>query len=164
VTKMQLPTPARDLSKQYSVCVSTLAPAWKPLARQSALPAALQSAAPFSVAAHCSRPETTFCGDTENLGLPAQPKRRQRRAIEIGAAIIRAGQFRCITNSLLRCGVCERRQSSAPTANPARVGKLQIEGARRGNRGPLGKLHKRGVPAKRNARDSPSLGRSVVAG
>jgi hypothetical protein len=76
VTKVQSPTPPRDLSKQYSVCVSTLTPAWKPLARQSALPAALQSGVPFA-AVHCSRPETIppLCRDSGSLGPTAQPRR-----------------------------------------------------------------------------------------
>jgi hypothetical protein len=76
VTKAQFPTPPRALSKQYSVCVSRLAPASKPRVRQSALLAALQSDAPFAVTVHRSRPETivALCRDARSIEPLAQPK------------------------------------------------------------------------------------------
>jgi hypothetical protein len=78
VTKAQLPTAPRALSRQYSVCVSILVPAAKPFARQSALTAAPQSGAPLGATAQRSRPETIAAlgRGAGSLELSAQAKRR----------------------------------------------------------------------------------------
>jgi hypothetical protein len=78
VTKAQLPTAPRALSRQYSVCVSILVPTAKPFARQSALTAAPQSGAPLGATAQRSRPETIAAlgRGAGSLELSAQAKRR----------------------------------------------------------------------------------------